>query len=153
MKAIATLVSLVALVGATSAAAESFTFTTQSDPVTLITAPGPTAAATMVGAHWTGTTTATFKSGASAVGRYECIGWATPGQATTNSAVCEISENAADKYEVQIACSPMDASKPNGETTCWGALVGASGRYAGRSGSFVQMGNQNVATGQGAWRD
>jgi len=56
-------------------------------------------------------------------------------------------------YAVQLSCLVMDPKNPASEGTCWGALIGNSGRYAGKTGSFTQMGTNASGTGQGAWRD
>ena len=152
MNRIAILISLAALAGATSAAAESFTSTYKNDPVRVIMAPGPTPASSMVGVHWTGTTTATTKAGVATTSRYECIGWATPSQATSDAGVCEGVEGSAGKYAMQIVCAIADPAKPAGAATCWGALIGTEGRYAG-TGSFTQIGDNVSGTGECAWKD
>jgi hypothetical protein len=152
MKYAALVAALAVACVATGAQAESFTGTYNSDPVHLVMVPASQGSPAQGGAAWKGVSTATYKSGATSTSNYSCIGWLTPGQATNNSAVCEASDNATDTWSAYILCAadPTDATKPG---TCWGGLVGTGGKYAGRTGQFVQHGTNTSGTSEGAWNN
>jgi hypothetical protein len=146
------LAALAATCLATTAAAEPFTGTYQNGPVTMVmvSAKGEPAQG---GAYWQGSTTAVSKSGATTKSTYTCVGWLTPGQATTNTAVCNAADNDTDKWSVQILCLVPDITDPSKPGTCWGAMIGTGGKYAGKTGQFVQYGTTVSGTSQGAWND
>jgi hypothetical protein len=151
MKIIASIAALAALATATTASAESFTSTYKNDPVTTILSPGATPMSTMLGAFWKGTTTSVSKSGVTTTASYTCVGWATPGQATDQNAVCDVAETPADHFTIQLACSYADPKNPTKGAVCWGGLVGTSGKYTGKTGQFAQYGDNVSGTAQGAW--
>jgi hypothetical protein len=152
MKYAALFAALGAACVATGAQAESFTGTYKNDAINLVMVPASQGAPAQGGAAWKGVTTSTTKSGVTTSSNYSCVGWLTPGQGTTNAAACEASDNATDKWSAYILCAadPNDANKPS---SCWGALVGTGGKYAGKTGQFVQHGTNASGTSEGAWND
>jgi len=146
-------VALAAACMATGAAAESFTGTYQNGVVTTVIAPPANGAPAQGGAYWKGVATGAYKSGAATRSNYTCVGWLTPGQPTNNEAVCNASDNETDTWSVEILCQASDINDPSKPTTCWGAMTGTGGRYAGKTGQFVQHGTTTSGTSEGAWND
>ena len=142
-----------ALALGSAASAETFTGVFKNDPATLLTAPGPTPAATQLGAYWKGTSTSTSKSGVVTTSTYTCVGWSTPNAATDTAAVCEGADNATDKYAINLVCAANDPKDPSKGAMCWGALIGTGGKYAGKHGNFAQFSSVSSGTNEGAWSD
>ena len=144
-----TWLAAMAVVGCASAAsAESFTTTWTSDAPMVVRAPGTIGGAPAVAAYFTGVTTATYKSGAVVKANYQCVQWPAAGMGTNTQAICQVQENATDKYSVVYSCSSDDKS-----AACWGGLAGTGGKYMGKRGTVSQIGTGASGAGQGAWAD
>ena len=135
---------LAALAASLAAAAQAQTFTSSStaEPNTVLTMPAVGQAPALRVAHWKGTIAAKFDDGVRN-STYECVGYP-GGTAGQNINVCEGKEGPTNTFAMRISCMA-------GTGACFGSLVGTGGRYAGRTGSFVQTTKDGKNFSQGSW--
>lgn len=149
LKLTASSAAIIALFAAT-ASAENFTFESTSKTVAQAMSANP--AGTPIGGNaFTYSNTTTYASGATAASTGTCVSWATPGQNTNISGVCNAKETDADTFDVAFACN----GDSKGASICWGALVGRTGKYEGKTGHASWSGTLNaeggMSKGTGAW--
>jgi hypothetical protein len=132
-----------------TAAAEPFTSVSRSESVTSARAPAVGGFPALGAGANKGELTATFKSGRVEHASFHCIGWSNQGSPQT--AVCEAASG-EDKYSMRVTCLVPDPAIRTG--FCQGVLIGAAGRYAGKTGLFSQLNKPDgTATAEGAWND
>ncbi|WP_309605788.1 hypothetical protein [Phenylobacterium sp.] len=143
------LAAVVTFFVAGAAAAEPFTSTSKSQPITNARAPAVGGFLALGAGANQGELTATFRSGRVEHASFHCIGWSIQGQPQT--AVCE-AESGADRYSMRVTCLTPDPATRTG--FCQGVLIGTAGRYAGKIGLFSQLNRPDgTATAEGVWND
>jgi len=150
------LVSAVLLCAAGVTQAETFTLTSTSKALQSINV--PTGAGTSSGAGFNEfTSQVTFASGRKATTKGNCAGWNAPASSGfTTEGVCKWTEG-NDEATMQFSCA--EDMKTN-TADCWGGMRGgATGRYAGKTGTiswhekFSPDTNTGTAVGTGMWND
>lgn len=139
--------ALLAIVIAAPAAAQSFTFTSEGKPSTVITIPAPDGksygAVVLSGAGDTN-----WVDGKKTKYTYTCVSMSQPPNDTIfqSHMMCDVA--APDgTFAATFGCNNMSAD----EMGCVGGLTGKSGAYAGKRGGVTSHGKGPKAWGTGQW--
>lgn len=143
MKTILTATAFAAalLATATGQAAEVLISTSTDEPHTVLTMPAVGQEAPIRAAYWKGMIASKFDDGVRHA-TYECVAYYS-GTLVESISVCEGKEG-VDTFAMRISCT-------FGTGSCFGTLAGKAGRYAGRTGSFVQTTTDGKNFSQGSW--
>lgn len=152
-KALIAAATAVLLLPATAVSAQdagvSFTFTSTSNPPTMLGGT-PTNKVPYSGMHWTGTSVGQTSTGQKTKTSFACVMMTQPPTDSLFQAhmLCDVT--APDgTYSATMGCQFIAPAKS--EVSCIGGLYGTGGTYAGRRGSITNHAVGGVSTGTGQW--
>jgi hypothetical protein len=140
--------ALSAVLFASSASAQSFTFQSQADnPAMSVSSTGPDGKPYGASAV-AGTGETSWADGKKSKYSYKCISMSQPPRDAIFMAHMMCDVTAPDgTFAVTFGCNAMSAD----EMGCVGGLSGKSGAYSGRRGSLTSHGKANKSNGTGQW--
>lgn len=139
--------SLVLLASASVVSAQSFTYTSKSNPPAMAVGGAPAGGPAFGAQAWSGTSEA-MMDGKKLTNNFTCITMSQPANARIFDAhmMCNISD-ANGTYTSAWGCSGQQATG----IACVGRLLGQTGAYANRSGVISGSGKGVMQTGSGQW--
>ena len=140
-----------ALCISTFASAESFSFTSTSEPTSGISVALPDGRTVGIGSN-KGVSAITWASGATTENSFVCSTATQPeSELFASTGVCEITDTDGSQGSIIFGCNPIN--EDGTETNCVGGLVGKSGIYEGRRGTIGWHGKVATSAGAGHWND
>lgn len=141
------MISLVFLTSASIVSAQSFTYTSKSNPPTMVVGGAPAGGPPFGAQAWSGSSEA-MMDGKKLTNSFTCISMSQPANARIFDAhmMCNISDSAGT-YTSAWGCSGQPATG----TSCVGRLLGQTGAYANRGGVIAGSGKGAMQTGSGQW--
>ncbi|WP_164156825.1 hypothetical protein [Sandarakinorhabdus rubra] len=141
------MMALVCVASASVAGAQSFTYTSNSNPPTTMVGGAPAGAAPFGASAWTGTTELMME-GKKIASTFTCIAMSQPEKSKIfdSHMICN-GGDATGTWTSVWGCNGQQATGMG----CWGGLFGQTGVYANRRGVLSGSGKGTMQMGTGHW--
>lgn len=139
----------IALLGATTAHAQPFTFKSPPSDAKVIGGVGADGT-DYIGAQWSGTSDVKNADGTSYKSSHTCMSMTQPpnGRIFESHVICDMN-SAKGNASMVFGCIPLNAEKT--EMNCMGGMTGKSGSYKGRNGTISVHITPTGSNGTGQW--